>query len=168
MSAIATEKQINFILSLDEQNDTTDIHPIAVGCVSDIKMGYPETITKKYASRIIEILLDCPKKKAVDNGVSVDDGRYAVEVGGKLRFFRVNSPKDGRWKGYTFVNEQAGSELFSVRNASQRKNVLQAIFNDPDSLARYGQELGSCGMCGRELTDEVSRNIGIGPVCRTK
>ena len=33
------------------------------------------------------------------------------------------------------------------------------------ATALYGQELGHCGICGRELTDEDSRARGIGPKC---
>lgn len=169
MSSIATEKQINFILSLADQKDVSDVHPIALGCVDDIRMGYADSINKKYASKMIGLLLAAPgKMKMVQDEVEVEAGRYAIEFGGKLRFFHVNRPEDGRWKGFTFVNEQAGDELFSVRNAESRKKILQTIANDEDALARYGQELGVCGMCGRTLTDEDSRSIGIGPVCRSK
>lgn len=170
MSAIATEKQINFILSLDEQKNTDDVHPILVGCIEDIKMGYDDVITKKYASKMIEILLDAPRKivKKSTNSITVNDGRYAVKIGDKLRFFHVNSPTQGRWAGYTFLNEQAGPELYSIRNAEQRQNLLKTILEDSGALARYGQELGVCGMCGRELTDAESRSRGIGPVCRSK
>ena len=169
MSSIATEKQINFILSLADQKDVSDVHPIALGCVDDIRMGYADSINKKYASKMIGLLLAAPgKMKMVQDEVEVEAGRYAIEFGEKLRFFHVNRPEDGRWKGFTFVNEQAGDELFSVRNAESRKKILQTIANDEDALARYGQELGVCGMCGRTLTDEDSRSIGIGPVCRSK
>ena len=69
----------------------------------------------------------------------------------------------------TFVSEVfGGGRREPVRNRQFRQTVLQAISADPDALARYGQELGECGVCGRELTDEQSRAIGIGPVCREK
>ena len=47
-----------------------------------------------------------------------------------------------------------------------RQAVLDGIAADADALARFGQELGICGNCGRDLTDEESRALGIGPVCR--
>jgi len=101
--------------------------------------------------------------------VMVADGRYAIAIDGKLRFFRVNTPTEGRWAKMTFVNEVfGGGRRDLVRNRQFRQTVLQAISADPDALARYGQELGECGVCGRELTDEQSRAIGIGPVCREK
>jgi hypothetical protein len=99
----------------------------------------------------------------------VNDGRYAVLMTDKLRFFRVNTPTEGRWAKFTFVNEVfGGGNKIAIRNRQVRESVLTAIANDPDALARYGQELGECGVCGRELTDEQSRAIGIGPVCREK
>jgi hypothetical protein len=33
---------------------------------------------------------------------------------------------------------------------------------------RYGKELGRCGVCDMPLTNEESRELGIGPVCRAK
>jgi hypothetical protein len=35
-----------------------------------------------------------------------------------------------------------------------------------EAMLRYGQEIGSCGHCGRTLTNDESRAYGIGPVCR--
>jgi hypothetical protein len=36
------------------------------------------------------------------------------------------------------------------------------------AMVRFGQLIGSCGDCGRELTNEESRKAGIGPKCRTR
>jgi hypothetical protein len=36
------------------------------------------------------------------------------------------------------------------------------------AMLRYGQELGQCGHCYRTLTNDESRAVGIGPVCRAK
>lgn len=168
MTIIATDKQINFILSLANDRSIEESHPVFVGCIKDIKMGYADSINRKYASRMIEMLLELPKTVRIDKDSDVPAGRYAIEFGEKMRFFHVNRPDSGRWKDYVFVIEQAGSELFSIRSTTRRNEILRLIANDSDSLARYGQELGSCGMCGCKLTDETSRSIGIGPVCRSK
>lgn len=37
-----------------------------------------------------------------------------------------------------------------------------------EAMIRYGQEIGACGHCGRDLTNEESRAAGIGPICRNK
>ncbi len=59
-----------------------------------------------------------------------------------------------------------GGGVRAIKGVEPRNLILTAIANDPDALARFGQELGKCGKCGRDLTDEESRAIGIGPVCR--
>lgn len=33
------------------------------------------------------------------------------------------------------------------------------------AVISYGQETGNCSLCGRELTDKISKMKGIGPVC---
>ena len=105
-------------------------------------------------------------------GITVADGRYALDIDGKLRFFRVNTPTEGKWEGFTFLKEVFGGGGLgkpredAIRNRDIRNSVLKAISEDSQALARYGQELGICGNCGLPLTDEMSRQIGIGPVCR--
>lgn len=169
MSTIASEKQIKFILSLEEERTIEDLHPVLIGCLSDIKMGYADSINKKYASRMIEILMSQPRKAVTnENQPEIQSGRYAIEYGGKMRFFQISSPTEGRWAGFLFVNEQAGSEMYPVKDRRRRREILNLIANDPDALARYGQTLGYCGRCNRELTDETSRSLGLGPVCRSK
>lgn len=96
----------------------------------------------------------------------VADGRYAVEEGGTLKFFRV---KNGRKPGFVFLDIQASDEWHAIRNVGRIREVLALIAQDAEgALCRYGQELGVCGDCGRTLTDETSRSIGRGPICRSK
>lgn len=35
-----------------------------------------------------------------------------------------------------------------------------------EAMLRYGREIGECGHCGRTLTNDESRAVGIGPRCR--
>lgn len=37
-----------------------------------------------------------------------------------------------------------------------------------EAMATFGREIGSCGACGTELTNDESRALGIGPECRRK
>ena len=96
----------------------------------------------------------------------VPAGRYAVDVDGKLGFFKVDRPTEGRWQGYTFVTQQVSDAEYPVRGG--RKNlVLAAVAASPQAASvRYGREIGKCGVCGRTLTNEESRAAGIGPICR--
>lgn len=169
MAEYASAKQMNFINSLLEQKELTDLPPLMVDHISAIKMGYPESIGKMTGSRMIEILLSRPsKKESLPEYPPAKAGRYAVEIDDTLRFFEVSTPDKGRWAGYVFVSEQAGGEFYPVRDNRRRTRILEAINNDPDSLARYGQMLGFCGVCNRPLTTKESRLRGIGPVCWDK
>jgi hypothetical protein len=90
-------------------------------------------------------------------------------VEGVVKFYSVNTPTEGKWEGFTFVDAQASDEHFPIKNATARNAVLAAIAADPEAAMKlYGISLGKCGHCGRTLTDEVSRALGIGPVCNKR
>lgn len=104
-----------------------------------------------------------------DLEAKVPAGRYAIETPGGLRFYQVDKPTKGNWKGWTFVKVQASDDLFPVRSVAQRTEILGAIAADPMTASvRYGKELGACGVCGRTLTDAASIARGIGPICESK
>jgi len=162
----ATEKQVSFIQTLVEQTgfDWTSI-------------GVPiEDLPKARASKAIEHLLKLPKvaRPAVAAttsapAVEVDEGRYAVEVDGVLKFYKIDKPTEGRWSGYTFLKVQASDDFYPVKSPASKAAIFALIAADAKAATiRYGQELGVCGVCGRTLTDEASRAAGIGPVCAAK
>lgn len=96
----------------------------------------------------------------------VPDGRYAIELEGAIKFYRVRKVTSGPWSGRTFVDQQASDETFPVRFAAQRAKILTAIAADVKAAAiRYGRELGQCSQCGRTLTNPESIQLGIGPIC---
>lgn len=112
-----------------------------------------------------------PRRNRVDPDLEaqVPAGRYAIATPNGVRFYRVDKPSKGNWKGWTFVKVQASDDLHPVRSVAQRTDVLRAIAIDPRAASeRYGRELGVCGVCGRTLTDEASRARGIGPICESK
>ena len=134
----------------------------------------PGTMTGNEASAEITRLYGIPRPKPSGKsfaGMDITDikeGRYAIEVDGVVKFYKVDKPTEGRWSGYCFVKIQASDDLYPVRGAGA-KAVLAAIAVDPQAaMLRYGRELGSCGHCGRTLTNEDSRRLGIGPVCLGK
>ncbi len=100
----------------------------------------------------------------------VPAGRYAIkDAGGAFRFYRVDRPTEGRWKGYVFVKAQGGDETYPILNPDRRKEILAEIAIDPKTASvAYGRELGVCGVCGRTLTDPDSIAAGIGPICAEK
>lgn len=109
-----------------------------------------------------------PKRQPGAAPATVPAGGYAIEdPTGKLRFYRVDRPESGQWKGYTFVAEQVGDRRRKVRDPQERRRTLQAIAAAGLDAARirYGVELVYCGFHPGPLTDPDSRRRGYGPDC---
>jgi hypothetical protein len=64
----------------------------------------------------------------------------------------------------------AGGKLHCRRECSdEQQAAILAAIADPFAAAKaYGYLWKSCACCGRELTNERSRKLGIGPVCAEK
>lgn len=129
-------------------------------------------LNKGIASRIIDALKDAPQKQvSSDAWPDVPAGRYAV-VDPKddlLKFYLVDKPQEGRWKGYTFLKVFASDNLWPIKDTNHRTQILKIIQKDPKAAAvRYGNEIGRCWKCHRKLTKQESRELGIGPICAAK
>lgn len=162
----ASEAQISYIRSLCRERDTDRLTGIQRDWLDSFDFAL---LTKGNASKVIQALKDLPRaqRQVIDRSV-VPTGRYAVidpadEV---LKFYKVDNVTEGRWAGRTFLSVQASDELYPVKNPQARAAVLSRIAEDPkEAMLLYGKELGHCGHCGRTLTNEVSRERGIGPIC---
>lgn len=170
--APATDRQLNFIESL--LGARVYARRSRVRLRAALEAG---TVTKQQASQTIEFLLQQPRQataqreeRSVANSAGTPDvpaGRYAIEHNGTLKFFKVDRPEaPSRWAGWTFLKVMASDEEHPIKNRQTRNEILELIAQDPQgATARYGHEIGRCGVCGRTLTDEDSRARGIGPVC---
>lgn len=173
----ATEKQIAFLASLLAQREVpADLH-------EEVSAFLP-TADKRRASDYIERLLALPKTQgrpaaaapaanAVFDGVPV--ARYAipaeeislldVDPRGDLLFVEVKT-----WKGVTYMRRLHGSLGGFSRSKMPRETVADLasiLARDPYRYTRlFGEHYSCCGKCGAELTDEESRRLMLGPVCR--
>lgn len=98
----------------------------------------------------------------------------------KLRldtFIFSRAPDTGRNAGAIYV-KQHGEYLGKVSAGKfhgvfacdgETKARIITVAADPHNAAKaYGMKTGSCSCCGRELTNGISVELGIGPVCRDK
>ena len=98
----------------------------------------------------------------------VPDGYYAVVAEeGHLAFYRVSTWRDS---GRRSVQVQASDSWFRLKGRAAADAILRKIREATPVVAgkAYADAIGSCYVCNRTLTDELSRSLGIGPVCRTK
>jgi hypothetical protein len=104
-------------------------------------------------------------KAPVDDGIPrVPDGRYAVEIDGVWKLYRV-------WRGTQKPDVQ---RLFAVVGVEKGERVrgaeelaaATAIAVDPGAAAiEFGHRTGCCSRCGEELKVNLSRKVGVGPKC---
>ncbi|AGT12782.1 hypothetical protein PHELEMICH_45 [Mycobacterium phage Phelemich] len=103
----------------------------------------------------------------------VPAGRYAIETTdgaiNSLAFYKVDRPTEGKWAGRVFVKLEVGGD---EQRLSQKQGLgiiaKIAAAGAAQASARYGREIGRCGVCSTRLTNDESRAYGIGPDCRKK
>jgi hypothetical protein len=97
----------------------------------------------------------------------IPPGRYALFHKREQRwhFFVIRRPDSGDWEGWTFVNELIGENRIKIE-PSKREKIFEKIAADPLRRSTdFGKQSGTCGKCGKQLTDPDSIAKGIGPVC---
>lgn len=91
-------------------------------------------------------------------------GRYAIENSkGELRFYVKWERKDkSRFALYVMFGPYEAKLPRQAQVAIAQK-IMDA---DPRKCAiRFGAEIGACSNCGRRLTNRISRELSIGPIC---
>ncbi len=69
--------------------------------------------------------------------------------------------------GAGYFGSFRGTDFYPGRDCKQEYiDLLQRVEEHGlDAVMQIGQLTGICGICGRELTDETSIAMGIGPIC---
>lgn len=99
-------------------------------------------------------------------GVSVHEGHFAVMFEDVLRFYRVYSPTNGAYRGQPVIRRYS-SNIERPITPAEAVAVIETINADWDAAAfRFADEFTCCYVCGRQLTDQVSRLVSVGPTCR--
>jgi hypothetical protein len=99
----------------------------------------------------------------------IPDGRYAVILDSKWRFYRIATTKDKRARYVQKVLGSPGDFRYEPVTATEGKSAINAITTDPAKWSMaFGMQVGACGVCGSPLTDPDSIKFGMGPICRKK
>jgi Family of unknown function (DUF6011) len=136
-------------------------------------------MSKDKASELITWFLKQPNKPptiVVTDGVETStalsglpSGRYALPKAGtdlednELRFYQCWESRDKKAKRiYVMFGPREARLPFPVQ-----ENIAKMITDAGvrECAIRYGMEIGSCSNCGRRLTNRISRELGIGPIC---
>lgn len=120
-----------------------------------------------------------------DSGKITRRGRLVLEKGRVLAgSYGLKTPGPEFTNNVTFfkvwINERYGRgwgvQMYVSDDTSRVKIgfdkqlwALEKIAKNPEKAARrFGLEFKRCGICGRGLTNDTSRALGIGPICRER
>lgn len=97
-------------------------------------------------------------------------GSYGIDTSKDDRFvndfsfFRVWIGDRGGWSVKLYVSDYTDRVTLQFKT---QLDMIKLIAQDPEAASKaFGLEFGRCGVCGRGLTNDVSRELGIGPICR--
>lgn len=174
---MATSAQVGYVRTLLGRLATHNPEVYAVAVTYVEKLG--EGMTFEQAGKTIDrlkanlaapaVVTEAATRRSLAHVLAdVDAGRYAVGTEAEARFYQVkqgNTNKymmighaNGAGVGWTFLPVEKGAIAAAEKIAADPK---QAMLN-------FGRWLGECGHCGRVLTNDESRALGIGPICRAK
>jgi len=76
--------------------------------------------------------------------------------------------KDSNWD---YVGKISPAGIMQIMHqsritAAQKLIVAEAIIDPEETAMSYGKVTGTCCCCGRTLTNKLSIELGIGPICR--
>jgi hypothetical protein len=167
----ATEKQINYAMSLIDQHNTDSLGVTTDWQIAETMMNVidKKSVSKTEISDLINALKLCPIKTPPEDGLPA--GKYAVESNeGIIQFWEIDKPTQGKWAGRVFINMLVGSpgSWRSLRQTPRvtRNEAMDKIKADPAAAARlFGIKTRTCGRCGSPLSNIRSRAAGYGKHC---
>lgn len=144
----ATERQVEYVTDL--LLNRAHNHPLDM----DV-----EALSFDQASALITELADAPRVKVAAHGIT--EGRYAYSTDGGATADHYRVRRDGKIVVWT-----AGGEW--PYNGKLNDGLEWIKAHQREAAALFGQLVGCCGRCGRDLSDDDSRARGLGPVCASK
>lgn len=94
-------------------------------------------------------------------------GRYAVESkDGELTFYRIKRGKQNPRYVEIYLKHGPSESKVPYTVPGYARIMWSIVEAGAGACAiRYGRELGCCSVCAADLTNRLSRELGIGPVC---
>lgn len=162
----ATPKQVAFIAKLLADKDVTGTRYAPF-----VGRELPQ-LSKSQAGAAIDELLKRPRAAVAPvpaeapAAVSepVTDGMYLVGQD----VYKVQMSQSGRLYAKVLVQHGAGIKATFEYAAGAMRIIRPEHRMDLAAAKAYGALYGSCAVCGRTLTNEVSIEAGIGPICSSR
>lgn len=114
--------------------------------------------------------------RAMGNGIKTPKLRLAYGDCGEMVIYRAKEHSVNA--GSLYVKSTNDEYLGKITNGvfyrargvekDEEQAIVEAMQNPLESAVLFGRRTGACSCCGRELTNGVSIDKGIGPICESK
>lgn len=161
-----TDYQYSYLVSLLTEKYTIQGKPVT--CAKQDAAHVAKGLSKTGASKRIEeaaawLAANRPTLEVVPD---IEDGFYELADG---RIIKVIHAVHGSGHQYGKVlNTETRKFDMVVGIVREVRATGKRIDDDQHRCAELGKLYGVCMCCGLELTDDVSIEAGIGPICRAK
>lgn len=153
---MSTTAQVNFIAKLAAARDV----PASMAPYVADPAGLLDT---RQASRLIDQLKALPRKAEVATAEPLTAGMY--RVGDDIFKVQVAVHGSGNLYAKRLVVNGFGEKASFEYAPGVIRTLTQADRMSLEDAKAFGALYGTCCVCGRVLTNEVSVEAGIGPVC---
>jgi hypothetical protein len=171
-----TEPQRRFLLDLIERKQIKPEHEgkidLIMKCLRISEDPEEYGMSRNKASELIDWFLkqkDKPREQQPGQDpdsplMKLKPGRYAIENNdGELRFYQCwSSPDNKVHRLYVMFGPYEAKLPMKTQNIIAAKIINAGV---EKCALRFGAEIGSCSECGRRLTNRISRELSIGPIC---
>lgn len=130
-------------------------------------------LKKGDAGKIIQNLKALPVAPGQDDRnidgptiMNIPPGYYAIPTSNQPNDFSFYRVKELRRGGHRIILQVAGPQEFMLtggRAADVIKRIIR--FGIGDAAVLYGRKVGRCSQCHKRLTNRLSRELAVGPVC---
>lgn len=157
----ASEKQVAFITKLVGEKALSP--EVAQVVETSMELSAKDELSVRSASQLIDYLMNQPRKSNAA-GVAPNAPEGMHKVGDQI--FKVQVAVHGSGNKYAkeLIRNEDGEWSFAYAPGAIRRLGEDTKMTLEEAKA-FGALYGTCCVCGRTLTDEVSIENGIGPVC---
>lgn len=175
----ASDKSLAYMRSLARDRDTSSLvstMPSAWLNVFRYVIGGNDIVAQSDVSKFIDALKKCPTREQVEASHHMDyiaervtrkqqeltDGMYRSH---RDIIYKVYHTQTGQQVAKRLVDDYPNGWKFKYEGKAPLHFLKPTERMSIDDAMEFGKIYGQCCMCGRTLTDELSIEMGIGPVC---
>lgn len=140
-----------------------------------LKCAAPKSAPAPQPKSAVDVkLIEVAFNRANGNGIARPKMRLFSKAG--VTYVISQAPAFGANAGALYVKRGDGAYMGKIRDGHfqrasdcdgfHEQDIIEACGKPEETSVAYGRAFGSCSVCSRTLTNALSIELGIGPICR--